>query len=381
MKPRKILIVTGSRGEYGYIRPILKLIDQDEMLDYTLVVTNMHLLPNFGNTIDEIKRDNFRIDYMPVMTLAGFSQTSMMKSLCVFGFSIVDILEKERPDFLLLAGDRGEQFIAAMSAGHMNIPVAHIQAGEISGNIDGLTRHALARFAHIHFAANEDAKNRLISYGEEPFRVFNVGAPQLDEFIQSSYTEKNELIKKYRIDIHRPLVLIMQHPVTEEFTLAETQMAETLKAISELELQSILIFPNSDAGSSGVQEAIQQYKRPFIHVCRSLSRQDFAGLMAFADVIVGNSSAGLLEAPSFELPAVNIGRRQQGRVQGKNVLNCGHDVKEIIKTLQKALSPEFRRTLINMENPYGDGKSSLRIIETLKTIAINDKLIIKQLTY
>lgn len=380
MKPRKLLFVTGSRGEYGYIRPLLRQIEKDDLLSYKLVATNMHLLPTFGNTIDDFHKDGFAVHYKPSMTLAGYNPASMMKSLCVFGLSITDILEQETPDIILLAGDRGEQFIAAMAGAHMNIPVAHIQAGEVSGNIDGLTRHAMARYVHIHFAANEDAAERLRQSGEQAFRIHNVGAPQLDEFMQEEYTPIEAIQQKYNINPETPLVLVLQHSVTEEFADAEKQMEITLAAVSELGYQTTVVYPNCDAGSTAIQRAIHKYQRPNIKVYRNLPRSEFIGLMKAAAVMVGNSSAGLLEAPTFKLPAVNIGRRQRGRVQGANVINAEHEKDKIIKAIVKALSPTFKQGLSDLKNPYGDGKSSERILQLLKTIPIDEKLLLKELT-
>ena len=193
---RKILLISGSRGEYGYIRPILRIIENDPDLEYEIVATNMHLLPDFGFSINAFEEDGFLVKHKPLMTLAGYTPESMVKSMGVFALSITDILQSSKPDLILLAGDRGEQFIGAMAGAHLNIPVAHIQAGEISGNIDGLTRHAIARYSHIHFAANKDAANRLVKSGEQPERVFNVGAPQLDEFVRGDFTSEEKIKKQ-----------------------------------------------------------------------------------------------------------------------------------------------------------------------------------------
>lgn len=380
MKSRKVMFVTGSRGEYGYIRPILRKIKEDPSLSYRIVATNMHLISTFGQTINDLYNDDFVVHYKPDMTLASFKPASMVKSLCVFGLSMTDILEHDTPDIILLAGDRGEQLMAAVAGAHLNIPVAHIQAGEVSGNIDGLMRHAIARYVHIHFAANDDAAKRLLQTGEQPFRVHNVGAPQLDEFLAADHVSPDEIYQHFHLDKKEPIVLVMQHSVTEEVALAKEQMQTTLAAIAKLKYQTIVIYPNADAGSYAIQRAIHKWRRPFISVYRSLPRDYFIGLLKVASVIVGNSSAGLLEAPSFGLPAVNIGRRQKGRVQGKNVINCEHQLTEIVTAIEKALSPDFKSSLCDLENPYGDGKSSDRILQILKNITIDEKLLYKELT-
>lgn len=381
MKHRKILIISGSRGEYGYVRPVIRRIETEPDLSYEIVATNMHLLPEFGFTIRDIERDGFHIGYRPSMTLEGYTPATMMKSLCVLGLSLTDILEQYSPTFVLLAGDRGEQLIAAIAGAHLGIPVAHIQAGEVSGNIDGLSRHAIARFSHIHFAANEDAAQRLGKMGEQGFRIFNVGAPQLDEFLEGQVIDRKTICERYRLDPDRPFILVLHHPVTEEFASAGAQAEATLAAVNKIGLDAVVIYPNSDAGSSAIQSAIEKFQNPKLRTHRSVRREEYAGLMATASVIVGNSSSGLLEAPTFALPAVNIGRRQKGRVRGQNVVDCGHRVEEIVAAIERCLEPTFRTSLKGMKNPYGDGRSSERIVEILKTIPIDEKLLIKEVTY
>ncbi len=379
---RKVLIVTGSRGEYGYIRPIIHLMQQSDSVEPEVLATNMHLLPEFGNSMRNFDEDNIEINYRTYMTLAGYTNTSMVKSLGVCLLSIADILHNNAPDIILLAGDRGEQLIAALAGAHMNIPVAHIQAGELSGNVDGLTRHAIARFAHIHFASNEDAENRLLRMGEEPFRIFKVGAPQLDEFIQSRVAPAVVIAERFSLDLAKPVILVVQHPVTEQALMSGEQMMATMSAVIELGFQTVVVYPNSDAGSTAVQECIKKHRNINIRVERNVAREIYAGLMCIASVIVGNSSSGIIEAPSFKLPAVNIGRRQEGRFQGKNVINVTeHEPAAIEAAVRRALSKEFRDSLKDMENPYGDGNSSKRILQILETICIDEKLLFKQITY
>jgi UDP-hydrolysing UDP-N-acetyl-D-glucosamine 2-epimerase len=377
---RKILFITGSRGEYGYIRPILRIIERDPDLEYEIVATNMHLLPEFGDSINEFIRDGFDVVHKPLMTLSGYTPESMVKSLSLFGLSIVDIISNSRPDIILLAGDRGEQLMAAIAGSHMNLPVAHIQAGELSGNIDGLSRHAIARFAHIHFASNRDAENRLIKTGEQEFRVFNVGAPQLDEFVSGLITPYDQLQKKYN-GVGEKYILFVQHSVTEQHDQAYDQVVLSLKALKTIGLNTIAILPNSDAGSYAVLKAFEDNGFSKLHLHRNLPREDYAGLMKYAACMVGNSSSGLLEAPTFQLPAVNIGRRQYGRCQGDNVINSNHDYHQIIDSINIAMSLDFKKRLIGSLNPYGNGDSSQRIVDILKEIEINDKLIHKEITY
>ncbi len=383
LKKRKVLIITGSRGEYGYIRPVISLMKKSDVVDPEVLVTNMHMLPEFGNSVVQFRKDNIDVKHKIYMALSGYTNTTMVKSLGVFMLSMADILSNNNTiDLILLAGDRGEQLVAAMAGMHMNIPVAHIQAGELSGNVDGMARHAITRFSHIHFAANEDAKNRLIKMGEEPFRVFMVGAPQLDEFTPDNITRPEEISNIFSLNLEKPLIIVVQHPVTEQADQSGEQMRETMKAIIEMDIQTVVIYPNNDAGSVAIQKCISDNRTMNIRLERNVPRKDYAGLMNVASVIVGNSSSGILEAPSFKLPAVNIGRRQAGRLQAKNVINVkDFNWKYIKDAIREALSKEFRQTLADLQNPYGDGKSSKRIVKIIETIPIDEKLLYKNITY
>lgn len=378
---RKIAIVTGSRGEYGYIRPIIKKILQEPSLDYELIVTNMHLLSEYGNSISEIERDGFKIGAKHHMTLDGYTNTTMTKSLGIFLLELPETLDRVKPDIILIAGDRGEQLMAAIAGAHLNIPVAHIQAGEVSGNIDGIVRHAITKLSHIHFVDNEDCVERVRKLGEQEFRIFLTGAPQLDELVEAKYSKPKELAQKYGLNLNKPIILAVQHPVTEEFNFATEQITETLLALREINEQTIIVYPNADAGNKKIKEMINTYSTPSMRAFRNLPREDYLGLMRIAKVIVGNSSSAIIEATFFALPAVNIGTRQHGRKQGDNVINTGYDKNEIVKAILTAMSHDFRSKLVPGKSPYGDGHSAERIVKILKKIEIDEKLIKKKITY
>lgn len=378
---RCIAIVTGSKGEYGYIRPILRAIEKDSDLEYRLIVTNMHLLPEFGYSIQDIIDDGFIISDTIYMAFDGYTNASMSKSLGAFLLSVSDAFLRLKPDLILLAGDRGEQLMAAISGTHMNIPIAHIQAGELSGNIDGITRHAITKFAHLHFASNEDALERLKKMGEQDFRIFNTGAPQLDELVSGYCTSRENLVERLSLDLSRPLIIMIQHPVIEEIEELPHQIQETLEAVAGLKEQTIIIFPNSDAGSELIRSEILRRHLPFVHIYRNIRREDFIGLMKIASAIIGNSSCGIIEAPLLKLPTVNIGNRQRGRMQANNVLNVGHDKEGILSAIKQALSKEFRESLKDCVSSYGDGHTTERIIKILKEIPIDETLLKKNMTY
>lgn len=379
---KKIMLITGSRGEWGYIRPILKLIDQRDDVKYILVVTNMHLLPAYGNSYKEIENDGFEIHYKVHMSLDGYSHYTMVKSLGIFLTSLPDIIENEKPDWILLAGDRGEQLMGAIAGGYTYTPVAHIQAGEVSGNIDGMSRHAIGKYVHLHFASNEDAKDRLLKLGEEPFRVHNVGAPQLDELVTAQFTPLQEIEERLGLELQNGYLLSVMHPVTEECAYAGEQAETVINALNQIDLPKVMILPNNDAGSNEIKAAINNCRKGNYYIFANLKREDYLGLLKNCTCIVGNSSSGLLEAPTFKIPAVNIGRRQNLRFRGINVIDVDFDAEKIVKAIKKAVSQEFIQYLKeNCINPYGDGHSSERILKQLLETKVDDRLLIKHLTY
>lgn len=373
-------MLTGSRGEWGYIRPVLRLIEQDADLDYQLIVTNMHLLPEFGQSVREIEQDGFRVDDRIYMTFDGYTAATMTKSLACLLLELPTVLERLRPDIILLAGDRGEQLMGALAGLHLGIAVAHIQAGELSGNVDGVVRHAITKLAHIHFAANEEFAERVRRLGEHDFRIFLTGAPLVDELVQGAVSSADEIRKRYRIQDER-LILAVQHPVTEEEGDAGMQLIETMGALSDVGWPIVVVYPNADAGSEHIREQLATLKRPNIRLFRNLPRQDYLGLMKMANVIVGNSSSGIMEAPTFGTPCVNIGRRQNGRPQAENVINVSYDRSAIVAAIRRATSSAFVARARASRNPYGDGTASARIVQTLKTVKIDERLLNKEMAY
>jgi len=378
---RTITFLTGSRGEWGYIRPIIQQIDNDPSLDYQIIATNMHLLPQFGTSVSEIEEDGFHVAEKIYMTFDGYTAATMTKSLASLLLELPTVLLRLKPDILLLAGDRGEQLMGAIAGLHLGIPVAHIQAGELSGNVDGVIRHAITKLSHIHFAANQEFADRVKKLGEQDFRIFVTGAPLVDEIINGKFTPERELRVKYRLDYDENIILAVQHPVTEEEHAAGSHVEATIEALVQIALPVIFIFPNADAGSESIRMRLTKLKRPNIRLFRNLPRQDYLGLMRIASAIVGNSSSGIMEAPSFGTPAVNIGRRQKDRPQAVNVINTGYCRDEIVAAIQRALGPEFRQIAKTSVNPYGDGYAAQRIIDVLKAIKIDEKLLRKEMTY
>ena len=376
----KILFVNGSRGEWGYIRPIIDLCIE-RGIDYEICATNMLLLPGYGSLIDEIKADGYRVSDEIYMSLEGSNHFTMAKSLGIFLMSFVDTLKRLEPDWIMLAGDRGEQLVASIASAFTYIPTAHIQAGERSGNIDGVSRHAIGRFAHIHFSANEDAEQRLLRMGEEPFRVHHVGAPQLDEMVNEALPSRADLSKRYNVDTTRPYLLVVQHPVTEELHSASRQIDILTEELAAIDMPKVWVLPNNDAGSNVVRRGLAQARTADTFVFENLTRRDYLAFMAYCGCMVGNSSSGLLEAPTFKIAAVNLGRRQADRVQGPNVINAAILKGDISSAIRQALSDKFQASLTECVNPYGDGQSSGRILDVLEVTPINDRLLIKKIVY
>jgi len=380
---RKICILATSRATYGYKKRIIKLINDASDLELQLIVTGMHPLKQYGHSINEILDDGVPITAQIDMMIGGDTPSTYAKSLSVEMQGLVQVFDLCKPDILLVTGDRGEMVIACLTAAYMNIPVAHIQSGDVSGHIDGSARHAMTKLAHIHLPACEDSAKRVEKMGEESWRIHNVGAPQLDEIVQTKKLSKSELGKLFNLNFEEKVLLVLQHPVLVENEKAAQQMEATLKAIKKSGLQTIIIFPNVDAGNESIINIIEEFaKNTLIQAHRNMDRKFFISLLSEISIIIGNSSCGILEAPSLKLPAINIGNRQRGRMQAVNVINTNHDEGEILQAIDTALyDKKYLKILENCNNPYGDGYSSERIVEILRKIEINNKLIDKKITY
>ena len=380
---RKIAVVTGTRAEYGILKPVLKAIKACPRLDLVLMVTGMHLSKEFGYTIKEIRKDGFKIDAKVEMLYTEDTGAAMAKSIGKCIQKMTEMLERIKPDFIVLLGDRAEMLAGAVAASYMGIPIAHLHGGEVSGSVDDSVRHAITKLAHIHFPATQESANRIIKMGEDPSKIFIVGAPSLDTILNEKPPERAELSKRYGLDLAKPILLVLQHPVVTEADEAARQIKETLDAIVELKHQTILIYPNADAGGRRMIKVIKKYEKyPFIKSFKSIPYTDYLGLMKVVSVMIGNSSSGIIEAPSFHLPVVSIGTRQKGRERSTNVIDVGYDRGEIVKAVKKALCDrKFRAKVKKCKNPYGDGKASQRIVKVLSKIEITPKLLQKRITY
>jgi UDP-hydrolysing UDP-N-acetyl-D-glucosamine 2-epimerase len=377
----KIGFITGSRSEWGYIRPILRHIERDPALDYGLIVSNMHLLPAFGSSIREIEQDGFRVDDRIFIAYDGFTGLTMAKSLASLLSELPAALARMAPDVLLLAGDRGEQLMGAIAAVHMRIPVAHVQAGELSGHVDGVIRHAITKLAHLHFAANVEFAARVRNLGEEEFRIHVTGAPLTDELVEGLFEPAWRVTECLKLSDERPLIVAVQHPVLEEETAAGPQVDETIAALAAVRAQTIFIAPNSDAGSHAIRQRLAEAQCRCLRVVPNLPRPLYLGLLRMASAIVGNSSSGLMEAPTFGTPCVNVGTRQRGRLQTAHVINAPCCRRAIAGAIRRALSPEFVARARSVTNPYGAGGAARRITDILKAMTPTDRLLNKEMTF
>lgn len=379
----RIAVVTGTRAEYGILNPVLKAIHSHPKLTLSLWVTGTHLLKAHGYTVENIISDGWKIDHIiPMYRENDMSYTSALAE----GISnFARAMSEDRPDWILVLGDRLEPFAAVQSACLLGVPIAHIHGGDkTSGtNIDEPIRHSITRFAQVHFPASEASRKRLIAMGEEPSRIYMAGAPALDTILAAEYDSPQELQSVLKFDQTQPFVLCIQHSVTSQHSNAYAQMTETLAALERLDLPCVIIYPNNDAGHDGIITAIEEHRHnPKFLIYKSLPQSQYLGLLHTASVIVGNTSSGLIEAPSFGLPMVHVGDRNRGREHGGNVLFVGHNRVEIFNALNFAINDSaFRCDVKYGKSPFGDGNAGKRIAETLANLTVTPELMTKKITY
>ncbi|MBF0385760.1 MAG: UDP-N-acetylglucosamine 2-epimerase (hydrolyzing) [Candidatus Omnitrophica bacterium] len=381
---RKVAVFTGSRSEYGILKPIMRAIKPDKSFSLQTIVSGMHLSAEFGNTLNAILKDGFEVSAKINPINKKDNSLAMAEYLGDVVKSAVKALSRLSPDIVLILGDRVDALGVTIAAAYMNIPIAHIHGGDITGSgLDEPARHSISKFAQIHFAATKKSAERLIKMGEERKRIFIIGAPGLETIVNQETTNKEKLAKKFKIDLNDPIILLIQHPVTTNTKEAANQIKETLEAVKKFECQTIIVYPNADSGGRSMIKVIDRYKSyKFIRAFKSIEHNDYLGLMSIASCMVGNSSSGIIEAASFNLPVVNIGERQKGRERGNNVIDVGYDRNDISKAIKKALfDNRFIERVNRSKNLYGDGKSSRKIIGVLRQIKIDQQFLQKRITY
>ena len=376
---RKIAVLTTSRADYSHLYWVLVELSRRSELEIALIAMGAHLSAEFGNTSADIVRDGFA----PAMTIeclmSSDSDVGMAKTIGVATLGLADYLGKLRPDLLLLIADRYEMLAPASVALALRIPIAHIEGGDVSlGAIDEAVRNAITKLSHIHLTTTETARQRVISMGEEPWRVHVVGSPSLDHLTKGVLLSHAEIQRALAISLKEETIGVIYHPVTlSRDTLCE--MEELLAALAELPQNLLFISPNCDAGSRELLQRVAAFTadRTNSRFITSIDHRTYLSLLQFLAVLVGNSSSGIMEAASFKLPAVNVGIRQKGRERGSNVLDCAANRAEIVNAIYKAMSGSFQASLGDLKNPYGDGHAAERIADILSSADFSGSLLAK----
>jgi GDP/UDP-N,N'-diacetylbacillosamine 2-epimerase (hydrolysing) len=371
---RKICVITGTRAEYGLLRWVMQGVKDDPELALQIIATGMHLSPEFGLTYREIENDGFQIDRKVEILTSSDSSVGIAKSIGLGLIGFADALNELQPDLIVVLGDRFEIFSAVSAALVARIPVAHMHGGEATeGLIDEAIRHSITKMSQIHFVAADEYRQRVIQLGEQPERVFLVGGLGIDNMKRLKLLGRLELEASLGCRLAKKNLLITFHPVTLEDSTAESQMAELLSALDELKgTQLIFTLPNADTDGRILINMLEQFAASHTnaHVYASLGQLRYLSCISHVDGVVGNSSSGLLEAPSFKKGTINIGDRQQGRLQARSVINCEPTRQSIAKAIKKLYSSDFQFSLKQVRNPYGEAGASESIISTLKAISL-----------
>src|SRR5579871_2530941 len=369
--PLKLCVVTGSRAEYGLLSPLLKLIKKDKSLHLQVVATGMHLSPEFGLTYIQIEEDGFVIDEKVEMLLSGDTNTAIIKATGLGMISFADTFNRLKPDWIILLVDRFEAFAAAASAHLSRIPIAHLHGGELTeGATDDAMRHAISKMSYVHFTATETYRKRVIQLGEEPKRVFNVGAIALDNISKLKLLTKSELENQLAFSIDKNTVAVTFHPVTMENNSAKEQMKELLSALDQFPAMRIIFtLPNADENGRVIIEMVHEYVNKNNNRAKaftSLGHLRYLSLLNYVQMVIGNSSSGILEAPYFKIPTVNIGHRQTGRIKPSSVIDASPSQKSIVAAIRKALLPSFRSSFQQEISPYKKRNTAVNILKEIK---------------
>jgi UDP-hydrolysing UDP-N-acetyl-D-glucosamine 2-epimerase len=390
---KKIALFTGNRAEYGLQIPILRAIKNNPNLDYILIVSGAHLDPDYGKTLDEIESDGFTVHEKIDIGKGDTNLVSTSYAIANGIKEITKIIEERKPDIFVVYADRYESFSAAIAASQTNTVTLHVEGGDLTegGALDDSVRHAMTKLSHIHCVSNEDSHKRILSLGEESWRIHTVGYPAIDLINNSEFYQPDEIQSHLDIDIEKPIIIFTQHSVTNKFDDAKKQLEPSLNAISKVsqinKAQCIITYPNNDAGGEEIYKTLNEFssKNQNIILRKSLGRELYWGLLNLAKekhkvVCVGNSSSGIKETPAFGCPTVNIGTRQEGRLRGENIIDTDYNKDNIYKAIYKCLFDKaFREICGKCKNPYGMGGAGEKIIKLLLSIENNDKILTKKM--
>ena len=372
LKFKKICVITGTRAEYGILSSLMNLINDDTYMELNLIVTGSHLSPEYGLTYKDIINDGFEINKKVEMVLSADTPRSITKSTGLGMIGFADAIHDLQPDLVILLGDRYELLAASFAALNMSIPIAHINGGETTeGAIDESIRHSITKMSWFHFTANDVYSKRVVQLGEDPNRVFNVGGLGVDLIKKTNLLSKNDLVKNTNIRFSSKNVLVTYHPVTLDKNSSRSDFECLLSALSEMsELYVIFTMPNSDSDSRDIFKMIKNYVSKNNHrsiAFTSMGHLNYLSTLQYVDGVIGNSSSGIAEAPSFKIGTINIGDRQKGRLRSSSIIDCKPNEKSIKNAINKMYSDDFKENLKNAKNPYGEGKASEKIYKILKS--------------
>lgn len=368
---RKVAVFTGTRAEYGLLYWVMKDIQASELLELQVIVSAMHLSPEFGETWRQVEADGFPVDAKVEMLLSSDTPVGVVKSMGLGAIGYADALDRLKPDMLVVLGDRFEALAVVQAALIMRIPVAHLHGGEITeGAYDDAIRHAITKMSNLHFTAAEQYRQRVIQMGEAPETVFNVGAVGLDHLLRNAPMSLDELSVSLGFELKRPYFLVTYHPVTLAEESPEVSFRAMLAALDQFpEYQVILTYPNADNGGRAIIPILEQYareNRERVLAIPSLGFRRYLSALSGASAMIGNSSSGIIEAPAFYVPTVNIGARQLGRLAAESIVHCAPNEVAILDAINVVLTAAFRARTRNVHNPYGQGNAAARIVEVIK---------------
>lgn len=377
---KKIVAITSSRADYSHLYWPLRGLEADKNIELTILCFGPHLSPEYGETWRQIKKDGFKNVKTLECLLSSDTDVGMAKSLGLAILGLTDILAELRPDLMLIIADRYEMLAPANVALTLRIPIAHIEGGDVSeGAIDDAVRNALTKMSHIHFTPTALAKQRVIAMGEEPWRVHQSGAPSLDHLHKSTRPDKTQIFHDFKLDKDKKLIVVAYHPVTLYQNSVKEQQ-DLFKALTQRTEHIVFCFPNADTGSHQIMQAAQTFcdahNNAQMHT--NLPAQIYWGLLEAADLMIGNSSSGIMETPSLKLPCINIGIRQLGREQATNIIDVPANSAVILQAIEQGLSDEFKKGLDEVVNPYGNGHASEVICDVLSQLENNDLLLFKK---
>jgi UDP-hydrolysing UDP-N-acetyl-D-glucosamine 2-epimerase len=378
---RSIGVVTSGRADYGALSPVLRAIQADRSLQLKLFVTGTHLAPMFGETVRLIEADGFPIAARVDIDLASDTPAGIAHSMARAIAGFAEVFERDRPDVLLVVGDRFEILAIVSAALPFNIPVGHISGGELTeGAIDDSIRHAVTKMSHLHFAAAQPYRTRLLQLGEEQWRVHVTGEPTLDKLRDMKFLSRTELEQAVGMPLEPAPLLVTFHPETLDVENTVRHAEELLAALANVDRPIVFTAPNADTSGRQIRAAIERFvhAHPGARLVVNLGNHAYFSLMKMAAAMVGNSSSGIIEAASFALPVVDVGDREKGRLHGRNVLHAAAERRAVRKAIAAALQPKFRSTLRGMRNPYGSGGSAAKIVRVLKTVPLDAKLLRKR---